>query len=126
MNLNQVTVPCLDLGQSVDFYRRLGLQLIVYDPPRYARFQCPSGDSTFSLHRADHADSASAPVIYFEVEDLDEHVRQLQDAGLRFESGQVDQPWLWREAFICDPAGNRLCLYRAGSNRLFPPWRLSE
>ena len=126
MKLNQVTVPCLDLAASVDFYRRLGLHLIVHDPPRYARFECPSGDSTFSLHLADRVESASAPVVYFELDDLDARVRALQTAGLVFESAPRDQPWLWREAYIRDPAGNLLCLYRAGSNRRFPPWRLAE
>jgi catechol 2,3-dioxygenase-like lactoylglutathione lyase family enzyme len=126
MNLNQVTVPCVNLEESVTFYRRLGLRLIVHDPPRYARFECPAGDSTFSLHLADRAVSASAPVVYFEVGDLDQRVKELRAAGLVFESGPTDQPWLWREAYIRDPAGNLLCLYRAGSNRRFPPWRLSE
>ena len=65
MNLNQVTVPCLDLDESVDFYLRLGLELIVLDRPKYARFQCPQGGSTFSLHLADHVESVSAPVVYF-------------------------------------------------------------
>lgn len=124
MNLNQVTVPCLNLERSVDFYKRLGLRLIVHDPPRYARFDCPAGASTFSLHLADRVDSASAPVIYFELDDLDRRVNDLEDAGLVFESEPRDQPWLWREAHIRDPAGNLLCLYHAGSNRLSPPWRL--
>jgi len=53
-------------------------------------------------------------------------VKELQAAGLVFESEPRDQPWLWREAYIRDPAGNLLCLYRAGENRLFPPWRLNE
>lgn len=126
MNLNQVTVPCLDLEKSVDFYRRLGLRLIVHDPPKYARFECHPGVSTFSLHLADRVDTESAPVVYFELEDLDVRVRDLQGAGLVFESEPRDQEWLWREAYIRDPAGNRLCLYRAGTNRLFPPWRLPD
>ena len=126
MNLNQVTVPCLDLEKSVDFYRRLGLRLIVLDPPKYARFECPSGDSTFSLRLADHTESTSAPVVYFELDDLDQCVTDLQAAGLVFESQPRDQPWLWREAYIRDPAGNLLCVYHAGSNRRFPPWRLPE
>lgn len=126
MNLNQVTVPCVQLEASVDFYRRLGLRLIVLDPPKYARFECPSGGSTFSLHLAEPAGSASAPVVYFELEDLDRRVEDLRATGLVFESGPRDQPWLWREAYLRDPAGNLLCLYHAGKNRLFPPWRLAE
>jgi catechol 2,3-dioxygenase-like lactoylglutathione lyase family enzyme len=126
VNLNQVTVPCLDLEESVEFYRRLGLELIVYDAPKYARFECPDGHATFSVHLAGHAETRSAPVVYFEVEDLDERVRQLEAAGLVFESAPVTQEWLWREAYVRDPAGNRICVYYAGSNRLNPPWRLRD
>ena len=35
-----------------------------------------------------------------------------------------DQPWLWREAYLRDPAGNLICLYHAGENRRNPPWRI--
>ena len=126
MNLNQVTVPCLDLAASVDFYRRLALHLIVHDPPRYARFECPVGGATFSLHLVDRAPAAPGPVVYFELDDLDRRVRELVGAGLVFEQEPRDQPWLWREAYLRDPAGNLVCLYHAGTNRLFPPWRLAE
>jgi catechol 2,3-dioxygenase-like lactoylglutathione lyase family enzyme len=124
MNLNQVTVPCADLDASVAFYRRLGLRLIVSDPPDYARFECPVGDSTFSLHRVPHVPSAHGVVVYFELDDLDAKVQQLAAAGLQIESGPQDQPWLWREAYLRDPAGNRVCLFHAGENRHDPPWRL--
>ena len=50
MNLNQVKIPSHDLIAAVDFYKRLGLQLIVDSISRYARFQCPNSDATFSIH----------------------------------------------------------------------------
>ena len=50
MNLNQVTIPSLDVAKSVEFYKTLGLQLIVDAAPRYVRFLCPDGDATFSFH----------------------------------------------------------------------------
>jgi catechol 2,3-dioxygenase-like lactoylglutathione lyase family enzyme len=125
VNLNQVTVPCVDLDVSVAFYRRLGLRLIVHDPPDYARFECPVGDATFSLHRVPQLPDAGGIVVYFELEDLDAKVEQLRAAGLEFESGPRDQPWLWREACLRDPAGNRVCLFHAGENRHNPPWRLA-
>lgn len=126
MDLNQVTVPCTDLEASVAFYRQLGLRQIVSNPPDYARFECPAGASTFSLHRVSGVPPEHGVVVYFEVEDVDAKVRQLEAAGLRFESGPQDQPWLWREAHLRDPAGNRICLFHAGENRLDPPWRLPE
>ena len=50
----------------------------------------------------------------------------LKTAGLQFESEPQDQPWLWREAYLRDPAGNRICLFRAGANRQNPPWRMDD
>jgi catechol 2,3-dioxygenase-like lactoylglutathione lyase family enzyme len=43
MNLNQVTAPSTDVARSIEFYRRLGLRLIVDALPDYARFDCPGG-----------------------------------------------------------------------------------
>ena len=124
MNLNQVTVPCTDLAVSVAFYRVLGLRQIVSSPPDYARFECPDGGSTFSLHRVADATGDGGIVVYFELDDLDATVRELQSAGIRFESEPRDQPWLWREAYLRDPSGNRICLFHAGVNRRNPPWRV--
>ena len=62
--------------------------------------------------------------MYFECEDLAHQVERLTAAGLVFEGDPVDQPWLWREARLNDPDGNRLCLYFGGSNRVNPPWRV--
>ena len=49
MYLNQVTVPSLDLTKAIPFYVKLGLKLIVESLPDYTRFECPDGDSTFSI-----------------------------------------------------------------------------
>lgn len=125
MRLNQITAPATDLAASIAFYERLGLRLIVRTDA-YARFQLPEGDSTFSLHvTADEVARAGAPQIYFECDDLDAEVARLAALGVVFESGPEDRSWLWREAWTRDPAGNSLCLFRAGAARLFPPWRLS-
>lgn len=125
MNLNQVTLPAQDIAASVAFYRQLGFRLIV-SAPHYARFECPVGDATFSVHRVEHAPADSGVVAYFECEDLDERVAALLRDGIRFVSPPTDERWLWREARLKDPAGNLLCLYRAGVNRRHPPWRLDD
>ena len=123
MNLNQVTVPALNVAASVDFYRRLGLELIV-SSPHYARFQCPKGESSFSVHLVSEVAQQSQTVVYFEIESLDEQVKQLQREGLVFTQEPQNKGWLWREARITDPSGNVICLYWAGTNRLNPPWRI--
>lgn len=122
MNLNQVTVTLTDYAASVAFYRALGLTLIVDAPPDYARFECPNG-ATFSVHRSVHPASRTT-VVYFECDDLDERVRALEANSLSFQQAPRDESWLWREARLLDPAGNEICLYHAGDNRRFPPWRI--
>ena len=126
MNLNQVTVPCVDLDASVAFYRLLGLRQIVGGTPDYARFECPVGDATFSLHRTSEPLQNHHVVVYFELDDLDAEVARLRSEGVEFEEEPRDQQWLWREAYLRDPAGNRICLYHAGQNRRHPPWRITE
>lgn len=123
MNLNQVTVPVSDIAKSTAFYRLLGLNLIVYTD-HYARFECPDGDSTFSIHRVDSVSLATGLTIYFECEDLNERVSELREAGVAFSEEPVDKRYLWREARLSDPDGNSLCLYWAGENRKNPPWKV--
>jgi catechol 2,3-dioxygenase-like lactoylglutathione lyase family enzyme len=124
MNLNQITVPSLDVAKSIAFYKNLGLELIVSTGPHYARFVCPDGGSSFSVHLADALPKGEGTWVYFECEDLDERVKCLQAKGLEFDELPTDKPWLWREARLKDPDHNQIILYYAGENRLNPPWRL--
>jgi len=124
MNLNQVTIPVIDVEKSIDFYKKLGLKLIVKALPEYARFECTEGDSTFSLHQTNDTQMESSTWIYFEVHDLDQHVQQLLDKGIEFEELPNDKTWLWREARLKDPDNNQIIIYFAGDNRKYPPWRV--
>jgi catechol 2,3-dioxygenase-like lactoylglutathione lyase family enzyme len=124
MNLNQVTVPSVNVEKAAAFYSRLGLRLIVESYPRYARFECPDGDSTFSIHQVARLPDGEGILIYFECDQLDEKVKELQNIGIRFEEAPEDKKWLWRETRCKDPDGNRIVLYRAGKSRKFPPWRI--
>ncbi|WP_299802071.1 VOC family protein [uncultured Shewanella sp.] len=127
MNLNQVTLPVYDMPAAVHFYLTLGFILIV-DTPHYARFECPVGDATFSLSLEDEAGKTvgkgCGAIIYFEHEKLDEWVSSLKQAGIEFDQDPTDQAYLWREAILHDPSGNKIKLYWAGENRLNPPWRV--
>ena len=124
MNLNQITVPSRDLEVSIPFYERLGLQLIVRSLPDYARFACPGGNATFSLHRVDALSKGEGIYVYFECDDLDERYGRLVAAGIAFDEPPEDRPWGWREARLRDPDGNRLILFFGGEYRLNPPWRI--
>ena len=76
MQLNQVTVAVADVERAVQFYRALGLELIVRSP-HYARFVCREGHSTFSVHRSDRP-VVSTTVVYFECSDLDQTFGEFQ------------------------------------------------
>jgi len=124
MNLNQITVPSLDLNKSIPFYEKLGLKLIVKALPHYARFECPDGNSTFSLHQTEELPKGEGIYVYFECEDLDVKVKALKAKGIKFDLEPTDQTWLWREARLKDLDGNQLILFYGGENRLNPPWRV--
>lgn len=124
MNLNQVTVPALNVADSVSFYHRLGLTQIVASD-HYARFVCPDGDTTFSVHAAETVQADPGVCVYFECQDLDTVCADLEQRGFEFLEPPTDQVWLWREARLADPSGNLICLYRAGENRVNPPWRVT-
>jgi catechol 2,3-dioxygenase-like lactoylglutathione lyase family enzyme len=126
MNLNQITVPSLDLSKSVPFYQKLGLKLIVESLPHYARFECPGGNATFSIHQTDTLPKGDGIYVYFECEQLDQYVDELKNKGIRFDQSPTDQRWLWREARLKDLDGNQLILYYGGENRLNPPWRIDH
>lgn len=125
MHLNQITLPAIDLARSCAFYLELGFVQIV-DTPHYARFEAPDGTgATFSLVPVDAAPDGSV-TIYFEHDELDDWVEDLIERGFEFEQMPRDEGYLWREAVLHDPSGNRIKLYRAGENRRFPPWRIEK
>ncbi len=106
MNLNQITLPVRDMGSAAQFYKMLGFTQIV-DTPQYARFECPVGSSTFSLS-LDTSEYINGAIIYFEHEKLDEWVVELKSKGISFEQEPTDQRYLWREATLKDPSGNKI------------------
>lgn len=129
LRLNQVTLGAIDFAASVSFYQRLGLTLIVDSAPRYARFEFPSppggGEpATLSLHAVDKGWRAPNdwPLIYFEVDDLAVYIAE---CDLNLLSAPEMKPYEWEEADILDPSGNKIRLYKAGSVRRFPGWRIN-
>ena len=124
--LNQVTVTGSDYRRSVEFYRRLGLKQIVDSPDNgYARFET-AGGVTLSVQIDPEEKILATTALYFECDDLDERVEKLARAGIAFEHGPRNQPWMWREARLRDPDGNIIFFYHAGEARRFPPWRLDD
>lgn len=111
--------------ESIDYYLKLGLRLIVSDKDRYARFELPSGSATFSILLAEQP-KVGDTILYFEVEDVDATYAKLCDQGIAFDTEPTDQPYRWRTAHFRDPTGHKLALFHAGNDRRFPPWRLKN
>ena len=130
LRLNQVTLGAKDMAASVLFYENLGLKLIVDSAPRYCRFEFPEHSetpqpATLSLHEVDNnwKPPSDWPLIYFEVDDVPEF---LQQKNIIPTSDAEMKSYLWVEADIIDPSGNRIRIYQAGENRRFPPWRVKD
>ncbi|MBL1430890.1 MAG: VOC family protein [Robiginitomaculum sp.] len=126
MRLNQVTLAAIDIEKSLHWYLNLGFRLIV-STSAYKRLSTPNGESTLSLQATNQPPNAASAKVYLEFESaqqLDQQVKRLVKLGSQFEMKPIDQTWLWREAWLKDPTGNRICLYFAGDNRLNPPWRV--
>lgn len=78
------------------------------------------------MHTVESVPAETQVIVYFEVVDVDETIRSLKKLGIEAELEPADQTWLWREAYLRDPAGNRICVYKAGRNRRYPPWRIED
>ena len=125
MHLNHVTLIASDFEESVAFYRTLGLQVVVHEPPRYARLVCPDGDATLSVEVTGEAPAPPRAQLFFQCEELDATCERLRAAGVEFRQPPTDMPYLWREARLVAPDGHDVRLYWAGRNRLDPPWKVN-
>ena len=126
MNLNQVTIPSINVEKATEFYKLLGLKLIVDALPKYVRFECPEGDSTFSIHKVNELSKGTGITVYFEDDNLDALVERLKKKGIVFSSGPELKTWLWKEAHLYDPDGNHIILFDAKEYRKNPPWRIDN
>ena len=124
MNLNQVTIPSIDVFKSSEFYKTLGLKMIVDALPRYVRFECPQGDSTFSIHLVDKLSKENGIMIYFENDQMDQLVEVLVNKGLKFDELPNDKSWGWREARLKDLDQNQIIIFQGGDYRKNPPWKI--
>ena len=125
MNLNQVTVPSIDVEKSIRFYKNLGLRLIVKSLPNYARFECPHGEATFSIHLVETLNDGEGVSVYFEVEDVAAEVVKIEAKGIDFDEQAELRTWGWTEARLRDPDNNRIIIFHGGSFRKNPPWRIN-
>src|SRR5579884_3150514 len=125
LDLNHAMIYSEDVSRALEFYRDV-LGLTVLEEFRagarlvYARLKLPSGPSTIALHQLAPGDTLHTGGIrlYFEVPDLEDTCNALQAAGVVFSQTPTLMPWGWTHAYLNDPDGHELSLYRAGSKRL--------
>jgi catechol 2,3-dioxygenase-like lactoylglutathione lyase family enzyme len=122
--LNHVLVYCDDVEKSAAFYGGLLGMEVLTKMEGYARLVSPRTKTTLGLHgRMEHPGDrrrrrAEDVRLYFEVDDLDARCRRLKRGGVKFTQGPKDMPWGWRHAYLKDPDGHEVSLYKAGAKRL--------
>lgn len=125
LTFNHAMIYAKDVERSLGFYRDLlGFKLIEdfrYEgKPVYARLRAPGGDCTIALHQAEPNTSLASDGVrlYFEVRDLDNFCRKLQQNKFYITQLPRMMPWGWRHAYLNDPDGHEISLYWAGENRM--------
>jgi catechol 2,3-dioxygenase-like lactoylglutathione lyase family enzyme len=125
LTFNHAMIYAKDVERALAFYRDLlGFKVVEdfqhEDRPVYARLRAPGGDGTIALHQAQPGDSVSSDGVrlYFEVRELDEFCRKLQQKNFYITKLPRMMPWGWRHAYLNDPDGHEISLYWAGENRM--------
>ena len=108
--LSQIHVTVDDIEEAVAFYRDvLGLRFLFDVPDQNMAFFDVGGIRLY-LGKAESPEFASAPLLYFEVDDIDGEHNRLTQSGVEFISEphrvhQTEQYELWM-AFFETPAGH--------------------
>src|SRR5277367_5866741 len=125
LTFNHAMIYVKDVERGLQFYRDwMGFKLIEdfrYEgKPVYARLRAPGGDGTIALHQAGPDDSVASNGVrlYFEVGELDDFCRKLQQKNFYITKMPQMMPWGWRHAYLNDPDGHEISLYFAGANRM--------
>jgi catechol 2,3-dioxygenase-like lactoylglutathione lyase family enzyme len=125
LSFNHAMIYVKDVDRSLGFYGGLlGFKLIEdfrYEGKAvYARLRAPGNDGTLALHQAGPDDSVASNGVrlYFEVGELDDFCRELQQKNFYITKMPQMMPWGWRHAYLNDPDGHEISLYFAGANRM--------
>ncbi len=123
LEFNHAMIYTKNLERSLGFYQEiLGFDLIDAYPGAYARLKNPVGTTTIALHLLEPGqsfDSAAGGIrLYFEVKGLDAFCRTLEKKNVLLDQKPVTMPWGWRHAYLRDPDGHEISLFKAGNARL--------
>src|SRR5574340_298451 len=125
LDFNHAMIYARDVERAVRFYSGL-LGFKVIDEfrhegkPVYSRLRAKAGQGTLAIHQlAPGSPGASDGVrLYFEIRELDEFCKKLQEKGVYLTQPPRPMPWGWRHAYLDDPDGHEISLYWAGANRM--------
>lgn len=113
-SIGQIHVSVTDLDRAVTFYRDvLGIPFLFEVPGQSMAFFDCDGVRLY-LGAPESAEFRSNPILYFQVDDLDEAFRTLKERGVDFRDephliARMEDHELWM-AFLKDPDGNNLAL----------------
>ncbi len=122
---NHALVYVRNLSRSLAFYHdALGFDL-VEKMEGYARLRSPDRSGTIGLHVLSGSKQVMDPELegvrlYFETEDVDGVCEHLAKKGYAIDQPPKDMPWGWRHAYLKDPDGHEVSVYRAGKKRFLP------
>lgn len=115
--IGQIAIRVKNLDRAVAFYRdTLGIQFLFKAPPQLAFFQCGSIRLMLSTPEKPEFDHPASP-IYFNVKDIQQAYRILQERGAEFEGEPFvvhrdEKHELWM-GFFRDPDRNLLAISSA-------------
>jgi len=125
LSFNHAMIYSTDVGRAIGFYRdMMGFKLIEdfrhENKSVYARLRAPGGDGTIAIHQAAPGASVASDGVrlYFEIRELDEFCRKLQQKNFYITQMPRMMPWGWRHAYLNDSDGHEISLYWAGENRM--------
>ena len=125
LTFNHAMIYTADVTRALAFYRdALGFRVVDEYPGGYARLVSPGSNTTIALHLLDPGMQFDARLeglrLYFEVKDLSRFCERIAARGVVFDQLPQAMPWGWDHAYLRDPDGHQISLYRAGAARLKP------
>jgi catechol 2,3-dioxygenase-like lactoylglutathione lyase family enzyme len=105
-HISAVTFAVRDMARSVEFYQKLGFEL-VYGGDRAAFSSLKAGGAFLNLSASPEYEHAWWGRAIFRVDDADAQHRALQAEGLMLESPK-NGPWGERYFHLSDPDGHEL------------------
>jgi catechol 2,3-dioxygenase-like lactoylglutathione lyase family enzyme len=105
-HISAVTFAVHDMGRSIEFYRKLGFELL-YGDDRAQFSSMKAGEAFVNLSADPRYEHRWWGRVIFRVDDVDERHRTLRAQGLRVESPS-NAPWGERFFHITDPDRHEL------------------